>query len=100
MRLELEVAVRKTDDDGAIGGGGKRRAMVLLALVSLLLALVMVGVTIWPVQAGLCERVEYREVVGETATLAYPLILATYTPGPTLTPYPTPCWPAFLCWVR
>lgn len=88
----------KTNDDGAIGGGGKRAGR--LVLVTLLIVLVMVLLA-GPAQAGLRERIEYRGDADATVE-PYPLILATYTPGPTLTPYPMPetCWPPFLCLVR
>lgn len=90
----------KTNDDGAIGGGGKRAGR--LVLVTLLIVLVMVLLA-GPAQAGLRERIEYRgDVVDPSPVYPYPLILATYTPGPTATPYPMPdvCWPPFLCLVR
>lgn len=90
--------MRKTDN-GAIGWGGKR----LLAIVTLAVVLVVIGLAVaGPAQAGLRERIEYREQATVTPVDPYPLIQATYTPGATMTPYPTPetCWPPFLCLVR
>ena len=87
----------KTNDNGAIGGGGKRAGR--LVLVTLLIVLVMVLLA-GPAQAGLRERIEYRGdvVVDPSPVYPYPLLLATYTPGPTATPYPMPLFDGCAWW--
>lgn len=61
-----------------------------LLLVTLIIVLAMILVA--PVEAGLRERIEYREA----ETTALPYAMPTYTPAPTPTAYPLPlyCWSA------
>ncbi len=80
----------RKNDDGAIGGGGKRGLIV----ISLLIALALLALSFAPGQAGLRERIEYREA----EATALPYVAPTYPAWTPILAYPTPGVCPFWWW--